>query len=190
MSAGVLTGGFGGGLGLGGGYGAGLALGGGYGAGLALGGGYGVGRAVPIGPVHAAVHSRRTYDVIPVPTTYDAPIPQVIEVGPNVQPVHFIFRSQSSPITVQQIHTPGVGGYEATRSEDAPHQLVHEVYKPIIQELRETIQPFRKIIQKVEPVQEEVHTVVAQGQPQLHAAPLPYAAPAIRAAPLLTGRAY
>jgi len=188
------NGGFGGGFGgLGGGFG-GLRGGfGGYGAGLALAGGYATGgyataRAVPIGPITAAVQSRRTYEVLPLALPQEAPIPQLIEVDAPVQPVHFVFRSQSSPVFVQQVHTPGAGGYEATRSEDAPHHLVHENYKPIIQELREVIQPFRKVIQKIEPVQEEVHTIVAKGEPRYNlplAAPVaaPYGAPL--AAPIL-----
>ena len=166
---------------------------GGAGLGLSTGGAYGAGyaaplaRSAPIGPVFAAVQSRRTYDVIPVPSSIEPAIPQVIEVEPNEQPVQFIFRSQSSPVLVQQVHTPGVGQQESTRSEEEPHQLVHEVYKPIFQEVREVIQPFRKVIQKVEPVLEEVHTVVAKGEPRLRAAlPLAnnYAAPL--AAPLAT----
>jgi len=181
--------------GLSGGYGSGLALAGGYGSGLALGGGYAATlntgyapalRSVPIGPVTAAVQSRRTYEVRPFNLPQEPAIPQLIEVEPNEQPIHFVFRSQSSPVFVQQVHTPsGPGQYEATRSEDAPHHLVHEVYKPIIQELREVIQPFRKVIQEVKPVLEEVHTVVAKGEPKLRviAAPLPYAAPLAYAAP-------
>jgi len=165
-----------------GGYG-----GAGYGAGLALTNNYNA-RSVPIGPVTAAIQSTRTYEVRPLALPQEPAIPQLIEVEPNEQPVQIVFRSQSSPVFVQQVHTPGAPGqYEATRSEDEPHQLVHEVYKPVIQELREVIQPFRKVIQKVEPVLEEVHTVVAKGEPRLQAiAPLPYAAPApiLNAAPL------
>jgi hypothetical protein len=175
----LLRGGFGGGYG--GGYGGGLALEGGYGTAFAA------PAAVPIGPVTAAVHSTRTYELRPLALPYEAPVPQLIEVEPNEQPVHFVFRSVSSPVFVQQVHTPGAPGqYEATRSEEEPHRLSHEVYKPVIQEVREVIQPFRKMIQEVKPVLEEVHTVVAKGEPRLRAiAPLPVAAPlAPLAAPL------
>ncbi len=209
------AGGYGSGLalerGFAGGYGSGLALErgfvGGYGGGVALArgfaGGYGAATfAAPIGPVTAAVHSRRTYSLLPTPSAYEAPIPQVIEVEPNEQPVHFVFKTASSPLTVQQVHTPGyTPQYEATRSEEAPHLLSHEIYKPIIQEVREVIQPFRKQIQEVKPVIEEVHTVVAKGEPKLRAAyaapiaplaaPLPLAAPAYAApAPVLAAPAY
>jgi len=92
-------------------------------------------------------------------------VPQIIEVEPSEQPVQVIFRSVSSPVLVQQIHTPGTPGkLESTRSEDEPHRVVHEVLRPVIQEVREVIQPYRRVTQEVRPVLEEVHTVVAKGE--------------------------
>lgn len=91
------------------------------------------------------------------------PIPQVITVEPNQQPVQFLFKSQSSPLVVRQVHIPspqGSAGYESTTSHEAPHVVRHQVVKPVIQELRETIQPFRKVIQEVRPVLEQVQTIV------------------------------
>jgi len=195
VSAGALLRGFAGG------YGGGLALSRGFAGGFNGGfnggfaGGYGAASfAAPIGPVTAAVHSRRTYSLVPTPTSYEPAIPQVIEVEANQQPVHFVFKTQSSPLTVQQVHTPGyTPQYEATRSEEAPHLLSHEIYKPIIQEVREVIQPFRKQIQEVKPVIEEVHTLVAKGEPRLraaYAAPVaPLAAPLALAAPAYAAHA-
>ncbi len=120
--------------------------------------------SVPIGPVLAAVHSKRTYELRPVQSNYDSPIPQVIEVDSVEQPVHVIYKSMSSPVFAQQIHTPGAPGQiESTNSEEEAHKLVHEVYKPVIQEVREVIQPHRRVVQKIAPVLEEVHTVVAKG---------------------------
>lgn len=186
------------GHGLGHGYG-GFGLGGfGYGHGLAFAHGYGP-RAVYAGPINAAIQSTRTYEVVPVPLHYEAPVPQTIEVGPNIQPVNMIFRTQSSPLNLQQVHTPAAPQYESTRSEDAPSVLRHENYKPVIQEYKEVIQPYRRIEQHVQPVIENVHTVVAKGDdyrpaPLVHApAPLAYHEPAplaIKAPlPLLAGRA-
>ena len=102
--------------------------------------------------------------MVPVPVSYEAPIPQTIDIPPNFQPVNMIFRTASSPLNVQQLHTPAAPQYESTRSEDAPSVLTHESYKPVIQEYREVIQPFRKIEQRIEPVVEHVHTVVAKGE--------------------------
>jgi len=162
--------GLGGGLALGGiGLGNGYGLGGGLATGLSLGVGNGLGLASPLGyaspgPLPAAIHSRRSYEVIPVQTAYEPAIPQVIDVEPIEQPVSVIFRTVSSPVLVQQHHTPGAPGQvESTRSEDEPHRVLHEVLRPVIQEVREVIQPYRRVTQEVRPVLEEVLTVVAKG---------------------------
>ncbi len=158
---------YGGGLTLGGGlgYGNGLALGGGYGGigSLAFGaggkgyGGYG-------GPISAAVHSRRTYEVVPTPVIEEPAQLTTVYVEGTIQPVTITFRSVSSPVLVKQRHYPGEPGtYQATSSVDEPHRLVHEVVRPVIQEVREVIQPHRRVVQKIAPVLEEVHTVVAKG---------------------------
>jgi hypothetical protein len=169
----ALGGGYGGGLALSKGFGGGLALDGGYGGGLALAGGYGAKGLVQHGPaIHpAAIHSTRSYEVVPVALNYEAPIPQTIDVGPNIQPVEIIFRTQSSPLGLQQIHTPAAPEYESTKSEDQPSVLTHESYRPVIQNYREVIQPHRNIEQRVQPVIENVHTVVAKGE-EYRAAPV------------------
>jgi len=168
------TSGYAGGLGLTGG----LGLAGGIGGiGLAAGPIGAVGLAGPVGPVPAAIQSRRTYEVRPVLLPQEPAVPQIIEVEPSEQPVQVVFRSVSSPVLVQQVHTPGAPGQvEATQSEDEPHRVVHEVLRPVIQEVREVIQPFRRVTQEVRPVLEEVHTVVAKGEPRLRAAVAPVAA--------------
>ena len=48
---------------------------------------------------------------------------------------------------------------QETSSEDEPHRLVHTVTKPIIQEVHEVISPFRKVIQEIRPLQEEVSSM-------------------------------
>ena len=176
-----------------GGYGygsSGLGLGLGLRSGLGLrttgllNGGY---AARSFGPIPAAIQSTRTYEVVPVALNYEAAVPQTIEVGPNVQPINMIFRTQSSPLNLQQVHTPAAPQYESTRSEDEASVLTHESYRPVIQNYRETIQPFRNIEQRVQPVIENVHTVVAKGE-ELRVAPA-YAAPVAPVA-LLSGKSY
>ena len=158
-------------------------LSGGYGGSLGLSSGYAT-KQVVTGPITAAIQSTRSYEVVPVALNYEAPVPQTIDVGPNVQPLAMIWRTQSSPLNVEQVHTPNGGQHESTRSEDAPSVLTHESYKPVIQEFREVIQPQRKIEQRIEPVVEHVHTVVARGE-EYRAAPvyakaaLPLAAPVL-----------
>lgn len=93
------------------------------------------------------------------------PVPSIVDVQPSEQPVQVIFRTQSSPVMVQQIHTPSQAPMvEKTNSEDEPHRVLHEVVRPVIQQVREIIQPFRHVSQEIRPVLEEVHTVVAKGQ--------------------------
>jgi len=117
------------------------------------------------GPVEAAVHSRRTVEFRNVVTQRDYIHPQVIEVNSDNLPVQINFRSSSSPVHVQQIHTPSVvGPAEHNSFQDQPHRIVNEVVKPIIQEVREVIQPYRRVTQEIKPVIEEIHTIVHKGE--------------------------
>ncbi|KAH9405932.1 hypothetical protein TYRP_014229 [Tyrophagus putrescentiae] len=60
--------------------------------------------------------------------------------------------NDSHRIKVKQTHeSAGAGETEQTSSEEEPHRLIHEVRKPIIQE-------------EIQPVQEEIHTIVAKGE--------------------------
>jgi hypothetical protein len=93
--------------------------------------------------------------------------PQVVEVDAGQLPLTIHFKSASSNINVVQTHQPSdAGEIKQTSSEDEPHRLVHEVTKPIIQEVREIITPFRRVIQEIRPVQEEIQTIVARGEPR------------------------
>src|SRR6218665_2775894 len=149
--------GLGGGLGFAGGYGGGF---GGYGGGFGGygGGGYGGHGAV----VPAAVishHNIKHYDVPSSGHIY----PTTVDVPANILPVNFVFRSASSLVNVQHKHECASGSFKQTHSQDEPHVLKHTVTKPIIQEVREIISPFRRIQQTVEPVREEIQTMVARG---------------------------
>jgi len=126
------------------------------------------------GPVEAAVHSRRTVEFRNVATQRAYVQPQVIDVNSDNMPVQINFRSSSSPVHVQQVHTPGVvGPAEYNSFQDQPHRIVNEVVKPIIQEVREVIQPYRRVTQEIKPVIEEVLTVVHKGERIAYQQPLP-----------------
>ena len=56
-----------------------------------------------------------------------------------------------SLLLVQQSHEGGGGDSQQSRSEDEPHMLFHSVHKPIIQEVREVISPYRRIVQGDQP---------------------------------------
>ncbi len=53
---------------------------------------------------------------------------------------------------------------ERTSSEEEAHKVVHEVLRPVIQELREVITPYRRVVQEIQPVVETVNTIVAKGE--------------------------
>jgi len=77
-----------------------------------------------------------------------------------------LFKSASSQLNVQQAPQGAAGSAQESASEDEAHVLKHSVTKPIIQEVKEVITPFRRIHQEVQPVQESINTVVARGVAQ------------------------
>jgi len=146
----------------------------GYGAGLGL-RGYGIGGVGLLGsgisaasahPVNAAVQTlARTVDYRAVPNTGEPIIPQIVDVPPSEQPVQLNFHSKSSPLIVSQHHIPGEPGQvQVTSSEDEPQRVIHTVNKPVIQEVHETIQPYRQLTQEVNPVIEQANTLISQGE--------------------------
>ena len=115
--------------------------------------------------VPAAIQTKRTVEVKPVNIPQESVEPHIVDVEATYQPVHVVFRSSSSPVMVQQIHTPAQpSSVEPTQSEDEPHRVQHQVLRPVIQEVREIIQPYRRVLQEVRPVLEEVRTVVAKAE--------------------------
>jgi hypothetical protein len=117
------------------------------------------------GPHDAAIQTRRTVELRPVALQQDYAQPQIIEVQPDQLPVQVHFRTASSRVNVQQSHQPGLPAQvEHASFQDEPHRVVHEVVKPVIQEVREIIQPYRRVTQEIRPVIEEVHTVVHKGE--------------------------
>jgi len=111
-----------------------------YGLGGFQGGGGGYVEAIGA-PVHAAIATKRTFEVRPIMLQSEPAVPSVVDVQPSEQPVQVIFRTQSSPVLVQQVHTPSAPAHvEKTNSEDEPHRVLHQVVRPVIQEVREIIQ--------------------------------------------------
>ena len=88
--------------------------------------------------------------------------PISVDVPANAVPVNLVFRSASSQLNVQQAHESATGSFHESSSEDEAHVLKHAVTKPVIQEIREVITPFRRITQEVLPVQEQINTIVAR----------------------------
>jgi len=140
---------------------------GGYGQSSSAGVAYGVAGtgAGYAGPkvISAAVQTRYSSESRPTPLQPSTSQPTIVEVDGGELPLEIVFKSTGSRIRVRQLHSgPGGGSFEETSSEDEPTRLLHTVRKPIVQEVREIITPFRRIVQEIQPVQEEIHTVVAK----------------------------
>lgn len=98
--------------------------------------------------VPAAIQTRRTIEVKPVNIPQEHIEPHIVDVEATYQPVHVVFRSSSSPVMVQQIHTPAQQAQvDQQDTEDEPHVVRHRVLRPIVQEVREVIQPYRRVLQ-------------------------------------------
>ena len=95
--------------------------------------------------VPAAIQTKRTVEVKPVNIPQEPIEPHIVvslyckqsfswlqpftqDVEATYTPVHVIFRSSSSPVMVQQIHTPAQAPaqIESTQSEDEPHRVQHQ----------------------------------------------------------------
>ncbi|KAH9494080.1 hypothetical protein DERF_014797 [Dermatophagoides farinae] len=89
--------------------------------------------------------------------------PQIIDVVPDEQPIQIVFRSSSAKVQVKQVHTPiPYNDVETTRTEEKPQLVLHKLVRPIVQEVIEIIQPYRRVTQEIRPVLEEIRTVVAK----------------------------
>ncbi|XP_027204276.2 uncharacterized protein LOC113798000 [Dermatophagoides pteronyssinus] len=159
-SSGSRSGGYGGGstLGLGGSFGSSYGFG-------STSGGVSATSAAASGPIQAAVRSRHVIEYVDIDLPQDDVVPQVIDVDAGHLPLILNFKSASSRIQVHQSHEGSEAGeIQETESEDEPQLLRHSVTKPIIQEVREIITPFRRVVQEIRPVEEEVKTIVARGR--------------------------
>ena len=143
---------------------------------------YGDSSTIPL-----AIQSSRTVKYIEIPAQYSAEQPLNIAVPAAIQPINILLRSQSSPLNIENIHQASRGSYKETSSEDTPDVRVHTVTRPVYQEVREVITPYRKVQQQIQPVQEVSETYVARrgGQAPAPAAPgFSATAPARVAAPV------
>ncbi|KAH9401004.1 hypothetical protein TYRP_002589 [Tyrophagus putrescentiae] len=116
-------------------------------------------------PIPAAVKSSHTVEYNEVPNEPANIQPQTILVEAMNIPLNILFQSKSSNLNLQSEHVPSPGSTQETSSEDEPQILKHTVTKPILQTVLEIIQPYRKIIQEIKPVEETVKTIVARAMP-------------------------
>ena len=99
--------------------------------------------------------------------------PKIIEVPSSkpVLPIVFNFRTRSSPIVTTQTHyklpesSPKVQYFE---TNEPPQYYSHVVHKPIYQDVREIILPYRILMQEIKPVQEIRETIAYVNKDQRH----------------------
>lgn len=87
----------------------------------------------------------------------------VVDINSGPLSLKIRFNSHSSNINAVQNHFGSQGQVKKSSSVDHPDILIHSVKKPVIQEIKEVITPYRKRIQEVKPVQEKVETIIATG---------------------------
>lgn len=109
------------------------------------------------------IQSLRSLEVNNVQDSYDNSEPQVIDIPPSAMPIVINFRTSASQIQIHQSHEASEPKeVQETSSQDEPHFLKHSVTKPVIQEVHEIIMPYRRIIQEIRPVEEEIKTIVSR----------------------------
>lgn len=118
--------------------------------------------------LQSAVITKHTFETRPVETTFEEQEPQLIEVEAPPPELEIRFKSSAGRIKVKSFHEPGEapGEVQETSSDEEPQRLISTIRKPIISEFREQIIPFRRVIQMINPVEETVHTIIAEGKGQ------------------------
>lgn len=88
----------------------------------------------------------------------------MVDINSGPLPLTIRFNSQSSHINAIQKHFGSVGQVQKSNAVDEPDMLIQNIKKPVIQEVREVISPYRQRTQEVQPVQEKIETIIAKGQ--------------------------
>lgn len=112
--------------------------------------------------MNAAVNSKHSVDTYSVKTKSEHKTP-VVDINSGPLSLKIRFNSHSSNIHAVQNHYGSHGQVKKSSSVDHPDILIHSVKKPVIQEIKEVITPYRKRIQTVHPVQEKIETIIATG---------------------------
>ncbi|OTF80761.1 hypothetical protein BLA29_011837, partial [Euroglyphus maynei] len=91
---------------------------------------------------------------------------RIVEVIPQSRPLQIHFKSPMNRIKVIQSSIAEQNQRESMepemeRTEEEPRLYYQQIRKPILQHVHEIIMPYRKVIQEIKPVVEQVHTVVS-----------------------------
>lgn len=114
--------------------------------------------------IDAAVKSKHSVSVFPVHSSSEPSKTPVVDINSVPLPLTLRFNSVSSKINAIQKHISHPGQVQKQNAVDEPDLLIQNIKKPVIQEVREVIAPFRHRTQEVRPVRERIETVIAKGQ--------------------------
>ena len=135
-----------------------------FGACYASYGGHSDGGGYSMNGVDAAIHSKHSVQIIPVSGSKHMGKTPVVDINSEPLPLTLRFNSHSTRILPIQKHFSHSGQVYKQNAIDEPDVLIQNIRKPIIQEVREIITPYRKVVQEIQPVMEEIHTIVAKGE--------------------------
>lgn len=113
--------------------------------------------------IDAAVKSKHSVATYPVASSREVGKSPVVDINSGPLPLTLRFNSHSSQINAIQKHFGSPGTVQKSSSIDEPDLLIQNVKKPVIQEVREVITPYRHRTQEVRPVQEKIETIIAKG---------------------------
>ncbi|KAH7642590.1 hypothetical protein HUG17_5637 [Dermatophagoides farinae] len=114
--------------------------------------------------IDAAIHSKHSVQTFPVSGSRQMGRTPVVDINSEPLPLTLRFNSHSTRINPIQKHFSHAGQIFKHNTIDEPDVLIQNIRKPIIQEVREIITPFRQVTQEVRPVREQIQTLVARGQ--------------------------
>ena len=106
--------------------------------------------------VDAAVNSKHSINTFAIKTVADHQKTPVININSGPLPLQIRFTSHSSNIEALQTYIGSPGKVKKSSSVDHPDILLFQIKRPIIQELREIVTPYRKRIQEIKPTNEKV----------------------------------
>nr|XP_027199841.1 uncharacterized protein LOC113793962 [Dermatophagoides pteronyssinus] len=135
-----------------------------FGACYASYGGHSDGGGYSMNGVDAAIHSKHSVQIIPVSGSKHMGKTPVVDINSEPLPLTLRFNSHSTRILPIQKHFSHSGQVYKQNAIDEPDVLIQNIRKPIIQEVREIISPYRQVTQEVRPVQERIQTLIARGQ--------------------------
>ncbi|KAJ6221086.1 hypothetical protein RDWZM_006898 [Blomia tropicalis] len=112
--------------------------------------------------IEAPVKSYHSVHTYPVPSVQANIKNPVVDINSGPLPLTIKFNSHSSNIYAIQKHIGSAPQVQKSSHVDHPDLLIQNIKKPIIQEVREVITPYRHRTQELKPVHEKIETIIAK----------------------------